>query len=632
MGTLDGTGLVKQVTGGRSGRARRGRLAAALLGITLLCCLLGLPAAAGATAPCAAASGAAASGAGAPDFTVQALLARMALQQAELTAADGADGDQFGYAVAVGGDTAVIGAPFHDTAGMADEGAAYVYTRSGGVWNLQAELTAADGAPGDQFGYAVAYSQDTVLVGAPGHDAAGRSNAGAVYAFVRTGGSWAQQAKLTDTVSADAEFDELGYSVALDGETALIGAPFRHGALGHGAAWVFTRVGGSWSAWTAQPVLTAADGASGDRFGYTVALSGDTALIGAPRHSVFGTYQAGAAYAFVRTGGSWAQQAKLTAADGAYEDQFGSSVALSGDAALIGSPYRDSLGEADAGAAYAFARSGGTWTEQQALIAGDRENPDDRLGSAVALSGDTALVGAPGWDSELAAGAGAAYFFARCGSSWMAEDQQIAADAAGDDRFGAAVALSGSRALVGAPGHDTGRPTGAAYVSITVPIITGFQPASGPVGTAVTVNGAFFGGATAVTFGGVAADFSLDSPLQITATVPGGALSGSIGVATDSGSCISAASFTVIHVPGITQLKPASGKRGATVTISGTGFGAARGAGFVKFGAKECATYLSWSDTRIKCRVPVKAKFGKVKVTVTTAGGASNAVSFTVKR
>jgi len=126
--------------------------------------------------------------------------------------------------------------------------------------------------------------------------------------------------------------------------------------------------------------------------------------------------------------------------------------------------------------------------------------------------------------------------------------------------------------------------------------------------------------------------FSVVSDAQITATVPAAATTGPIAVTTPGGTGTSAASFTVIPAPSITKLKPTSAKRGATVTISGTGFGAAGVAGFVKFGAKKCATYLSWSDTRIKCKVPAKAKYGKVSVTVTTAGGASNAKSFTVKR
>jgi len=168
------------------------------------------------------------------------------------------------------------------------------------------------------------------------------------------------------------------------------------------------------------------------------------------------------------------------------------------------------------------------------------------------------------------------------------------------------------------------------------PTITSFTPTSGPVGTSVTLTGAAFTGATAVRFGGAAAKtYAVVSATRITATVPLGAGSGPISVTAPGGMGTSATSFTVTALPAapqIVKLRPAFGKRGATVTISGSGFGAARLAGFVKFGAKKCATYPFWSDTRIKCKVPAAARYGSVKVAVTTTAGASNVVSFTVKR
>jgi hypothetical protein len=164
------------------------------------------------------------------------------------------------------------------------------------------------------------------------------------------------------------------------------------------------------------------------------------------------------------------------------------------------------------------------------------------------------------------------------------------------------------------------------------PTISGFTPTSGPVGTSVTVTGSGFGGATAVTFNDAAATFGVDSDTQITATVPAGATTGKIAVTTPGGSATSAMSFTVTQSPSITKLKPASGQRGATVTVSGTDFGAAQGTSAVEFGSTTCTKYVSWSDGRIKCKVPAKAKYGAVKVTVTTAAGRSNFLGFTVKR
>jgi len=167
------------------------------------------------------------------------------------------------------------------------------------------------------------------------------------------------------------------------------------------------------------------------------------------------------------------------------------------------------------------------------------------------------------------------------------------------------------------------------------PAVALFSPLSGPAGTLVTVVGYGFSGATAVTFNGAAASFDVVSGTLITATVPAGATTGPLAVTTPDGTGTSTISFTVTGLPTtpkITKLQPASGKRGATVTISGIGFGKKSGASSVKFGTTKCPKYLSWSDTKITCKVPAKAKFGNVKVTVTTAAGRSNAKTFKVKR
>jgi len=181
----------------------------------------------------------------------------------------------------------------------------------------------------------------------------------------------------------------------------------------------------------------------------------------------------------------------------------------------------------------------------------------------------------------------------------------------------------------GSPHHTATAPPPAATT------VTSFTPISGAVGTAVTLAGTGFTGATAVAFHGISATFSVaSSGTQITATVPAGATTGTIAVTTLGGTGTSATSFTVTAPakPKITKLSPTSGKRGVTVTITGTAFGAKRGTSYVKFGVTKCSKYLSWSKTRIKCRVPAKAKFGWLKVRVTATVGASNAKSFRVKR
>jgi len=248
---------------------------------------------------------------------------------AKLVASDAQANDNFGGSVAVSGDTAVIGA-YSEATGGSDAGAAYVFTRSGGAWTQQAKLLASDAQANDYFGYSVAVSGDTAVIGAYAEDTGG-STAGAAYVFTRTGGSWTQQAKL---MASDAQAsDFFGASVAVSGDTAVIGA-YREATGGStaGAAYVFTRTGGSW---TQQAKLMASDAQGNDFFGASVAVSGDTAVIGAYSEDTGGS-DAGAVYVFTRSGGAWTQQAKLLASDAQSSDQFGFSVAVSGDTAVIG--------------------------------------------------------------------------------------------------------------------------------------------------------------------------------------------------------------------------------------------------------------------------------------------------------
>ena len=370
-------------------------------------------------------------------------------QQAKLTASDGVGNDSFGYAVALSGDTALVGAYGDD-----GKGSAYVFVRSGTIWSQQAKLTASDRAAADYFGWSVALSGDTALVGAHWGDNA----KGSAYVFVRSGATWSQQAKLT--ASENSQF--FGISVALSGDTALVGAHYNGSGLG--AAYVFVRSGATWSQ---QAKLTASDGIAPDFFGISVALSGDTALVGADGDDVGINTDQGSAYVFVRSGAAWSQQAKLTASDGAFYDQFGHSVALSGDTALVGAwgggTYR--------GSAYVFVRSGATWSRQAMLTAPDSWSYD-QFGRSVALSGDTALVGAMTNDVGAYSDQGAAYVFARSGATWSHQEEKVtASDGTYSDYLGISVALSGDTALVGAFGDDNMR--GSAYVFVrSLPLAT----------------------------------------------------------------------------------------------------------------------------------------------------------------
>jgi len=231
----------------------------------------------------------------------------------------------------------------------------------------------------------------------------------------------------------------------LSGDTALLGAPSKViGTASPGYAYVFVRSGTSWSQ---QAKLLASDGAADDQFGGSVAVSGNTALVGADRTG----NKMGSVYAFVRSGTSWSQQAKLVASDGAAGNHFGGSVALSGDTTVVGA-YGDANNK---GSAYVFVRSGTSWSEQAKLLASGGVVAD-YFGFSVGLNGDTAVIGALGVLSK-----GSAYAFVRSGASWSEQAKIPASDA--KVRFGVSVALSPGMALVGADNDGTTDP-GAAYV------------------------------------------------------------------------------------------------------------------------------------------------------------------------
>ncbi len=389
------------------------------------------------------------------------------LANARVTADDAAPDDQFGSGIALSGTTAVIGAHFDDVGANVDQGSAYVFTRTGTTWTQQAKLIASDGRLGDEFGYRVALAGETVLVGAHLLDDGPGTNRGSAYVFTRTGTTWTQQARLmaNDFIAGQ----EFGIAVALSGETALIGAHFDENPHpGQGAAYVFNRSGTNW---TQQAKLTAEDGALGDHFGNSVALSGDTALIGAHSDDVGLAVDRGSAYVFTRMGNNWFQQANFVGVGGLANDLFGTSVALSGDTALVGSVLDDVGGNTNQGSAYVFTRSGTLWTQQAQLTAADGA-VDDWFGFTVALSGDTALVGSVLDDVGWNVNQGSAYAYTRTGGAWFQLDQLLAADGAADDWFGYSVALSGTPAgyhtLVGELLHEQAPPLdhtneGAAY-------------------------------------------------------------------------------------------------------------------------------------------------------------------------
>jgi VCBS repeat-containing protein len=377
----------------------------------------------------------------------------------KITASDDAAGDYFGDSVAVSDSTALVGAAFATVGGNDGQGAVYVFTQSNGTWSQAQKLTANDGAASDEFGTSVALDGSIALVGALYADVNGHIQQGASYVFTQLNGTWSQAQKLT--ASDGAAGDLFGRSVALSGSTALVGA---YGANHYkGASYVFTKSNGTWS--QAQK-LTASDGAAGDYFGDSVAVYGSTALVGAAYASIGNNSNQGAAYVFTQANGVWSQTQKLTASDGAAFDEFGSSVSLDASTALVGATFADIGGNNNQGAAYVFTQANGVWSQTQKLTASDGADGIS-FGDSVAISGSSILVGAAYAGVGGNIDQGAAYVFAQSSGVWNQVQKLAASDGADADNFGSSVALDGNTALVGAQfatiggGHSE---QGAAYI------------------------------------------------------------------------------------------------------------------------------------------------------------------------
>ena len=443
-------------------------------------------------------------------------------QQVYFKASNAQAQDWFGYSAALFEDTLVVGAPHEDSsaAGVggnesdnssANSGAAYVFVRIGSSWQQQAYLKASNPGGVDNFGYSVAVWGDTVVVGAPGERswATGVNgeqfnndfiDSGAAYVFFRAGGtfgSWSQQAYLK--ASNTGVFDEFGYSVAISGDLIVVGAPGEsssatgvngnqsdNSAEGSGAAYTFGR--GSIGTWSPIDYLKASNTGVEDGFGSSVAIDGATLVVGAPGENSNATgingnqadnsaVDSGAVYVFKRENinfGHWSQQAYLKASNTGERDDFGFSVAISDETLLVGAPgeassatgvngNQSSNSALDSGAAYVFVRAGGitgSWSQQAYLKASNSE-ADYRFGHAVGLSGDLLAVGSIGESSntqgvdadQLNNGmfdAGAAYAFVRSGNNWTQQSFIKASNTDFGDLFGYSVAVWSDTLVVGA--------------------------------------------------------------------------------------------------------------------------------------------------------------------------------------
>ncbi len=370
-------------------------------------------------------------------------------EEAKLVASDNEFLDSFGHSVSIDCNYTLIGAPNDDNF----KGSAYVFKHDGTTWTEEAKLTASDGTASDIFGVSVALNGDYAVIGACTCDekvgVLDYAGLGSVYVFVRNGSSWIEEAILT---ASDGEIgDYFGFSVAFDGNYALVGAPGDDNF--QGAVYVFSYDG---STWIEKAKLTASDGAFGELFGNSVSFDGNYALIGAP--DIFND-EIGSAYIFARDGTIWTEEAELNASDGAAGDYFGGSVSINDDYAFIGAsePWEDGVG-----AVYVFSHDGTTWTEETKLTASDGE-ARDWFGESVISIGNYAFVGAYGDDNDQ----GSVYIFIRDGATWTEETKLTASDGQPYDAFGRSISISRNNVLIGAFGDNDYN--GSAYVFSTPP-------------------------------------------------------------------------------------------------------------------------------------------------------------------
>ena len=384
-----------------------------------------------------------------------------AFQQTRLIASGAAPLDEFGWSVAISGYTAVVGARNSDpdlgSGPISNAGAAYVFVRSGTDWIEEARLTAKDAKTGDTFGVSVAIDGNTIVIGATGCDIGNATDAGAAYVFSRTGITWTQTGKLT---SSDATKDDnFGGSIAIDGSTVVVGADGEDVGgylVDSGAAYVFILRSGEWSQ---KARLIATDPVVMDYFGTSVAISGSRIVVGATQASLSRNPGAGKAYIYEGSGNNWLPITKLIAEENRNGDYFGSAVAISGNTIVVGAPFSDpNLGDGrviSAGASYVFTLQGGKWS-QQAMLVADTANPFDLFGQSVAVDGDRLLIGASGATQAGYREAGAAYLFVRDGKEWTQQTRITGDFVYENDNFGQSVSISGNYVIAGASGMDPG--------------------------------------------------------------------------------------------------------------------------------------------------------------------------------
>jgi hypothetical protein len=410
-------------------------------------------------------------------------------QLAELTASDGAREDGFGVAVAVSGNTLVVATL--PSVATAQRGAVYVFERPASGWahaTQTAKLTLSDGAAASID--AVAVSDETVVVGAQDHKVGANDDQGAAYVFVKPSTGWADAHETAELTATDGAVNEsLGTQVAVSGDTVVASASGHKVGTNdqQGAAYVFVRPAAGWKNATQTAELTASDGAPQDSLN-SVAISGDTIVAGASRHQVGANKTQGVAYVFIKPIAGWAnaaETAELRASDGTGGDLFGYRVAISDGTIAVGAPFHE-VGLSQEGAAYVFVRSIAGWSATQtAELTPSDGVTNDRFGTAVAVSDDAVVVGALLHQVGASEAEGAAYLFPKPQDApWASntESQKLTpVDGAPHDLLGDAVAMSGNTAFASAPAHTVGAnlAQGVIYAFAQPPTVTIDAPADG---------------------------------------------------------------------------------------------------------------------------------------------------------
>jgi hypothetical protein len=490
-------------------------------------------------------------------------------------------------------------------------------------WVQTAELTASDGGAGDQFGWSVSTSGNTIVVGSPFHAVGNSASQGAAYVFVEPANGWTSMTQTAELIASNGDANNFfGSSVAVSGNTIVVGADGAtvQGNPHQGAAYVFVEPANGWTNMTQTAELTASDGYVGDDFGGSVAISGNSIAVGAPYASIGSNFQQGAAYVFVEPSGGWTnstQTAKLTSSDGAANDIFGDSVALDGSLAVVGASGASLSGNTNAGKAYVFIQPGPGWadaTQTAELTASDAAS-DSYFGSSVAVFAGTVVVGAP---SDFS---GAAYVFLEPTAGWTNTTQsaELTPGAVGTLLLmGTSVALNGNTIMAGAVGATVG---GNPYEGLTYVFI---QPSNGWADENQNAQLTASDGGSGDYFG---RSISTSSTVEVIAApfhqIGSNASQGAVYV------------FQPLNPrPTETSLSPNNatvGGPGFTLTVNGTSFVA--GAVVSWAGSQRSTTFVNSTELQAQILSSDIAAVGTFEVQTSNpppGGGASNNLKFTV--